>query len=147
MDSADILSYIQIFICLVVFLGLIHFGPRYLLDRRLKNLAAHLSVKGNTDFSLVTSGWMYFGSLLGTYNGVYIELVVEEIETEMSWVDGLFLSHMEYRSKPFLCYTIDYKGQRRYEQFAVFDAVMNFEHVQQTLLKDLEELLTLNINL
>ncbi len=144
MEYSDLSSYVQMFVCSVLFLGLISYGPKILLDRRLKTFLAYLNVHGTADFSFVSSGLTYFGSLLGTYNGVYIELIVESIEDATNGIQHGFSSHSHYRLKPFLCYSLTYKGKKRYGQFQVFDAIRNFSEVQEKLLKDVETLLSLD---
>jgi len=89
---------------------------------------------------------MYFGSLLGTYNGVYVELVVEPLEAEMNWIELWLLPQLGYRSKPFLCYRLTYKGQKRYGQYQLFEALMNFSQVQEAMLRDLGELHSFDSN-
>ncbi len=131
----------------IVLLGFIRLFQKAFLDKYIKRLAADLSTKGNADLRVAPSGLMYFGSMMGSYNGVYIELFVENMEADVNFIDSLFSrSHADYKEKPFLCYTLTYKGQKRRDQFPLPKLSMNFIQVQEKLLKDVEELLSLDSN-
>ena len=132
--------YVILLLSIFVFGGIVRILSAYSVDKHMKKLAQHLEKNGSSDLSVVTSGLTYFGSMMGSYNGVYIEMNVEKLEADSL----VTTSGRKYRPKPFLCYTLTYKGTKRSAHFRLTEAALRFKAVQESLLSDIEELLSMD---
>ena len=160
-EYVEIIGFLIIMVLTISFMlvllfkvGLKVLSP-HLVDRHMRKMASDLRVKGDADLSVVSSGLTYFGSMMGSYKGVYIELVVEKIEdkkplSSSSYHRAGMMVRLGYLLNPptklYLSSVLTYNGQKRHDQFLLTKAAMNFGQVQEALLKDVEDLLLIDSN-